>query len=210
MKEFVERLIDSIEKRKEIILSHDVIDAEDEAMVFAYNETINIIKFFAEKYKDGWIPCSERLPKDLEHIYITGSLKEKSLYEDVLGETKSTDCFYGYYRDGKFYGYTEEGVFWLLDAKAWQPLSEPYKYPDGYWEEFQFLSSTWMHGSKVRPEIKKVELELPNDMVLPEGCELPEIELASAILKRTIIQDDGRMVEIDETIEVPIIQKEDK
>ena len=51
MKEFAERLIDSIGKRKEIILSHDVIDAEDEAMVFAYNETINIIKFFAEKYK---------------------------------------------------------------------------------------------------------------------------------------------------------------
>ena len=44
---------------------------------------------------------------------------------------------------------------------------------------------------------------------LPEGCELPEIELASATLKRTIIQDDGRMVEIDETIEVPVIQKGD-
>lgn len=58
-------------------------------------------------------------------------------------------------------------------------------------------------------EVKKIKLELPDDMVLPEGCELPEIELASATLKRTIIQDDGRMVEIDETIEVPIIQKED-
>ena len=26
-------------------------------------------------------------------------------------------------------------------------------------------------------EVKKVKLELPDDMILPEGCELPEIEL---------------------------------
>ena len=59
-------------------------------------------------------------------------------------------------------------------------------------------------------EVKKVKLELPDDMVLPEGCELPEIELSSATLRRTIIQDDGKMIEIDETIEVPIIQKEEE
>ena len=59
-------------------------------------------------------------------------------------------------------------------------------------------------------EIKKMKLELPEGMVLPEGCELPEIELAPATLKRTVIQDDGKIVVIEETIDVPVIQKEEK
>ena len=59
-------------------------------------------------------------------------------------------------------------------------------------------------------EIKKVKLELPDDMVLPQGCELPEIEIASATLRRTVIGDDSKMIEVDETIKVPIIQRGEK
>lgn len=51
----------------------------------------------------------------------------------------------------------------------------------------------------------KLKLELPEGMELPEGCTLPEIELGKAVLKRTVIQDDGRMVEVEEEIVIPKI-----
>lgn len=57
-------------------------------------------------------------------------------------------------------------------------------------------------------ELKKIKLELPDGITLPEGCELPEIEVATATLKRTIIQDDGSMIEVEENIEIPKITKE--
>lgn len=59
-------------------------------------------------------------------------------------------------------------------------------------------------------EIKKVKLELPDDIVIPSGCELPEVEIVSATLRKTVIQDDGKMIEVDETIELPVIETEKK
>lgn len=59
-------------------------------------------------------------------------------------------------------------------------------------------------------EKQKVKLELPEGMILPEGCEMPEVELANAVLKRTIIGEDGKMIEVEETIALPIIEKEEK
>lgn len=59
-------------------------------------------------------------------------------------------------------------------------------------------------------EIKKVKLELPDDIVIPSGCELPEVEIISATLRKTVIQDDGKMIEVDETIELPVIETEKK
>ena len=70
MKEFINKLIGRLEARKKIILSHKIIDAEDESMIFTYNETINIVNELAEEYTNtstdtssGWVACSERLPK---------------------------------------------------------------------------------------------------------------------------------------------------
>ena len=57
-------------------------------------------------------------------------------------------------------------------------------------------------------EVKKIKLKLPEGMVLPEGYELPEIEVESASLRRTVVQDDGKMIEIDEQIEIPVIREE--
>lgn len=59
-------------------------------------------------------------------------------------------------------------------------------------------------------EIKKVKLELPDDIVIPSGCKLPEVEIVSATLRKTVIQDDGKMIEVDETIELPVIETEKK
>lgn len=51
----------------------------------------------------------------------------------------------------------------------------------------------------------KLKLELPEGMELPEGCTLPEIEFGKAVLKRTVIQDDGKMIEVEEEIVIPKI-----
>ena len=78
---------------------------------------------------NGWIPCSERLPEQWQSIYISGELVDGMggvSYKAVFGENEHQDCFYGYYFAGDFFGITEEGIYWLVDAVAWQPLPAPY------------------------------------------------------------------------------------
>lgn len=77
-----------------------------------------------------WIPCSERLPDDWQNVYITGKIVDKvgrQSYREVFGEPEPRDCYYGYHHNGRFYGITEEGIYWLIDAVAWQPLPPKYE-----------------------------------------------------------------------------------
>lgn len=113
MKKFIEKLIDNIEKRKKIILSHKIIDAEDEAMVLAYNETINIINIIAEKYKDGWIPCSKRSPDEATVYEVTKEIVINSKKQYIVDY-----CLFG--TEGEWISSPKEKVI------AWMPLPEPY------------------------------------------------------------------------------------
>ena len=113
MKKFIEKLIDNIEKRKKIILSQDIIDAEDEAMVLAYNETINIINTIAEKYKGDWIPCSERLPDEATTYEVTKEIVINSKKQYIVDH-----CLFG--TEGEWICSPKETVI------AWMPLPEPY------------------------------------------------------------------------------------
>ena len=75
-----------------------------------------IVQEVAEEYKDGWIPCSERLPEECTEVLV--SVKEI---------------------DGSFYtrtSWVQDGV-WVIKKTplqptviAWQPLPEPYKKRD--------------------------------------------------------------------------------
>lgn len=122
MKEFIEKLIEKLIRDKRIGRK-------------TFEAIIEDIKEVSEEYKmsempTDWIPCSERLPDEYEDIYISGELIDSydgQSYKSVFGETEQKDCFYGYYHNGEFFGYTEEGVFWRIDAIAWQPLPAPYK-----------------------------------------------------------------------------------
>lgn len=74
----------------------------------------------AEEHKDGWIPCSERLPKAniVVLVYLKKCYKDKTYYsydEAYVNEK-------GYWAD-------EFGLVWGT-VLAWQPLPEPYKYEE--------------------------------------------------------------------------------
>ena len=83
------------------------------------NEAIEIVKQEAEKYNNGWIPCSEKLPE---------------LRKDVLVTVKYTG-FMGMHGYWIKTGHMEAENDWWGDCAggdviAWQPLPEPY-HPKG-------------------------------------------------------------------------------
>jgi hypothetical protein len=92
-----------------------------------YNEAIRDVVNFIERYKEknnnGWIPCSERLPRD---------------YEEVLADVRGIG--FDSLKDAEMVGYFKEkgkwfyshGMQYLVDGGktrviAWQPLPEPFK-----------------------------------------------------------------------------------
>lgn len=116
MKEFVNKLIERLEARKKIILSHKIIDAEDESMIFAYNETINIVNELAEEYNNGWIPCSERLP-DVSGDYLTYVYYDDYENKYYSIEVDEIDC------DGRVKVWNRNSG----KIVAWQPLPAAWK-----------------------------------------------------------------------------------
>lgn len=53
---------------------------------------------------------------------------------------------------------------------------------------------------------KKVKLKLPDGISLPNGVELPEIEVSEATIRETIIDDNGKTYEVEKNIEFPVIK----
>lgn len=76
-----------------------------------YNFVLELLSK-AEKHSN-WIPCSERLPKEHEHVLICVHYNGK--YSMV-----------GYY-DKDFGWYGQWGAYVYNQVIAWQPLPEPYK-----------------------------------------------------------------------------------
>lgn len=94
--------------------------AEDFAS--AYGEAIEIVKQEAEKYNNGWIPCSERLPK-------VEDLHEKSLDNCTcyLIQRKCGIMDVAHYI--KVYGepYFAANSIKMIDVVAWKSLPAPYQ-----------------------------------------------------------------------------------
>lgn len=59
---------------------------------------------------------------------------------------------------------------------------------------------------KGEPNKKKVRLKLPDGISLPNGVELPEIEVSEATIRETIIDDNGKTYEVEKKIEFPVIK----
>ena len=112
MKDFIEKLIKQLEER----IEENVGWGDDEffdGQNSAFEWTISVINKLVEKYNNGWILCSERLP-DESGEYLT--------YVDYADETfiaiDEIDC------DGIMKEWNCTPNYHVV---AWQPLPKSYK-----------------------------------------------------------------------------------
>ena len=92
--------------------------------VVLMKDAIKIVNEVAEEYKDGWIPCSERLPEEPFGCLVTVIDCEpvtQTDFENIL------PYFVGY--DGESWN-DEDGNEIPFEVIAWKPLPEPYKESD--------------------------------------------------------------------------------
>lgn len=72
MKEFVEKLIGRLEELKsnpsEKTCRENILLAMQKNLTIY--SAIEIVNQLAEEYKNGWIPCSERLPETYEYVLV--------------------------------------------------------------------------------------------------------------------------------------------
>ena len=117
MKEFIEKLIGRF---------RDCTTIEDYGELFvSLDEVENIVNELAEEYNNGWIPCSERLPKSNGWYLVT----------NVLGVVQQQ-----YWGASHWQKLRDEAVI------AWMPLPQPYT------EEQKELSTTWQQQTMNRFE----------------------------------------------------------
>ena len=115
-----EKIIEKLEEIKEKCLSRDdLIGCTD------FKKAVEIVKQEAEKYNNGWIPCSEQLPKESDKY-------NDELYPMCLVTIESGETCLGVFRYDVNKWYTkmfcgENNYSTERNVIAWQPLPAPYK-----------------------------------------------------------------------------------
>lgn len=121
MNKVFDKIIEKLEEAKSNVpvnrLLDDIIKDKPKELgqLMAYNKAIEIVKQEADQYNNGWIPCSEQLPKEDEKVYI--STKTERVYVGVY--TKR----YGFEKREGFI--CDDGFMWMNTASAWQPYALP-------------------------------------------------------------------------------------
>lgn len=110
---------DRFDKANEIILEALSADAETKCIAQIKVDTEEVVRRIKEEYDitDGWIPCSERLPKRDELVLVT---------------YKTTDRIHlcRYLDDGSenpWWSYIDDCCAWNNVVLAWMPLPKPYR-----------------------------------------------------------------------------------
>ena len=129
MNEVFEKIIEKLEELFQDlnvieVLSHVDFDSTiqnslDNFLKAITNEAIEIVKQEAEKYNNGWIPCSEKLPDVRQDVLVTVK------YTGFMG-------MHGYWIKT---GHMEAENDWWGDCAggeviAWQPLPKPFQKGD--------------------------------------------------------------------------------
>ena len=105
-----EKIVERLEEQR-VKYEHGGDDDYLDGKYDAASKDIEIVQEVAEEYKNGWIPCSERLP-------------EESLNSMLGFDAYRERCCFVQYYDGRWHiGNDIESV----KITAWQPLPEPYK-----------------------------------------------------------------------------------
>lgn len=81
--------------------------------------TRKVVKQEAEKYNNGWIPCSERLPEKNGYYYVTQIVKSISTGKKIAIEKAHVEFSEGKWRRAKHL----EVIAWL-DIEPYQPKGE--------------------------------------------------------------------------------------
>ena len=121
MKEFIEKLLAKLEDYKtKAYVTGFTNDPYEFGACNGINSSMKIIKQLAEEYNNGWIPCSERLPKKPNNYLVT-QYNEKAIDDYCDGYRISTIFFddIGWWDD------IDYDLGW--DIIAWQPLPPTYK-----------------------------------------------------------------------------------
>jgi len=129
MSDFIEKLMDELEKAKRIAYEYECSSQYEatQKVVVDYEDVVEIINRYAEEYKQDlnknkqdWIACSERIPELHEEVLVTQffddsehyNVTNASLISTLDGSGRVRWCSYDHFID------------YVI---AWQPLPQPYK-----------------------------------------------------------------------------------
>ena len=128
MQEVFEKIVDKLEELKKAeIEREDLCDEEgfgDGEEIYEDSKSqgrfeqvvriIEIVKQEAEKYNNGWIPCSDRLPEEYTVLCC-----------DKYGEMIIGHPYFDEVSDTNYSAESDNEM--MYNCVAWQPLPEPYK-----------------------------------------------------------------------------------
>ena len=123
MQEVFEKIIEKLgiraekSEKKEMDAEHFEYAQMYKGERIAFGDAIEIVKQEAEKYNNGWIPCSERLPEDKQTCLVTARIYFTPDHVDEI------DNYIGVGIDT----YSKQFGWLGTEPIAWQPLPAPYQ-----------------------------------------------------------------------------------
>ena len=111
MKKAFEKILERLEKERRILSENNIQQA------IALNFAKGIVQEVAEEYKDGWIPCRERLPEEYGDYLVWWTDITRGQYYEIVE----------YEPDNGWIGEIPQAFEGKYSVIAWQPLPEPFK-----------------------------------------------------------------------------------